>query len=107
MRSTQRTSSQKQKRLKTMLTLAIILTICTLWLTSCTTTRTAENNPAPKYYPPDPYDKDGALVWVMIAEGDTYTATEDGIYLPWWYWQGIYNYIVNTQAAQEITSGEK
>lgn len=107
MRSTQQTSSQKQKRLKTMLTRAIILLIFILWPTSCTTTRTAENNPAPKYYPPDPYDETGALVWEEIKGGETFTASEDGIFLPWWYWQGVYNYIVNTQAAQEITSGEK
>src|SRR5574344_857625 len=107
MRSTQQTLSQKQRKLKTMQTLAIILTICTLWLTSCTTTRTAENNPAPKYYPPDPYDETGALVWEEIKGGETFTASEDGIFLPWWYWQQTYNYIVNTQAAQEIASGEK
>ena len=107
MHITQQTSSPKQRRLKTMLILAIILTTCTLWLTSCTTTRTAENNPAPKYYPPDPYDETGALVWEEIKSGETFTASEDGIFLPWWYWQQTYNYIVNTQAAQEITSGEK
>jgi hypothetical protein len=39
-------------------------------------------------------------VWVEIKDGETFTATEDGIYLPWWYWQKVYNYIVNTQEAQ-------
>src|SRR5574344_307253 len=107
MRRTQRTSSQQPKRLNKTLTRAIILTICTLWLTSCTTTRTSENNPAPKYYPPDPYDETGALVWEEIKGGETFTASEDGIFLPWWYWQQTYNYIVNTQSAQEIASGEK
>lgn len=106
MRSTQQTLSQKQKRLKTTLTRAIILLIFILWPTSCTTTRTAENNPAPKYYPPDPYTADGVLVWEEIKDGQTFTASEDGIFLPWWYWQQVYNYIVNTQAAQEIASGE-
>ena len=99
MRSTQRTSSPKQKKSNRKLTLAIILTICTLWLTSCTTTRTVENKAAPKYYPPDPYTADGSLVWTYDKETDTVT-------MPWWYWQKVYNYIVNTQAAQEITSGE-
>lgn len=76
--------------------------ICTLWLTSCTTTRTVDSNPAPQFYPPDPYDKNGELVWVEIKDGETFTATEDGIYLPWWYWQKVYNYIVNTQEAQNV-----
>lgn len=98
--STQQTQLRKQKRLRKVQILAIILTICTLWLTSCTTTRTVESNPAPQFYPPDPYDKNGVLVWVEIKDGQTFTATEDGIYLPWWYWQGVYNYIVNTQEAQ-------
>ena len=106
MRSTQRTSSPKQKKSNRKLTLAIILTICTLWLTSCTTTRTVENKAAPKYYPPDPYTADGVLVWEEIKDGQIFTASEDGIFLPWWYWQQVYNYIVNTQSAQEITSGE-
>ena len=106
MRSTQRTSSPKQKKSNRKLTLAIILTICTLWLTSCTTTRTVENKAAPKYYPPDPYTADGVLVWEEIKDGQTFTASEDGIFLPWWYWRGIYDYIVNTQSAQGITSRE-
>ena len=107
MHSTRRTSSQKRRKSNRKLILAIILTTCTLWLTSCTTTRTAENNPAPKYYPPDPYDETGALVWEEIKDGETFTASEDGIFLPWWYWKKVYDYIVNTQAAQEITRGEK
>jgi len=100
MHRTQRTQSRTPKKSRKMQILAIILTICTLWLTSCTTTRTVDSNPAPQYYPPDPYDKNGELVWVEIKDGQTFTATEDGIYLPWWYWQKVYNYIVNTQEAQ-------
>ena len=107
MHSTQRTLSQKRKKSNRKLILAIILTTCTLWLTSCTTTRTVENKAVPKYYPPDPYDETGALVWEEIKDGQTFTAGKDGIFLPWWYWQQVYNYIVNTQAAQEITRGEK
>ena len=79
-----------------------MLTICTLLLTNCTTTRTAESKPVPQYYPPDPYDKNWVLVWTEIKDGETFTATEDGLFLPMWYWRGIYDYIVNTQAAQEI-----
>nr|DAU05660.1 MAG TPA: hypothetical protein [Caudoviricetes sp.] len=26
----------------------------------------------------------------------------DTVTMPWWYWQKIYDYIVNTQAAQEM-----
>lgn len=106
MHSVQRTLSQNQRKSNRKLTRAIILTICTLWLCSCTTTRTVENKAAPKYYPPDPYDETGALVWVELKDGETFTASEDGLFLPMWYWRGIYDYIVNTQAAQEITSGE-
>lgn len=77
-----------------------MLTTCTLWLTSCTTTRTAESNPAPLYYPPDPYTADGALVW-------TYDEATDTVIMPWWYWQRVYDYIVDTQAAQKIRAGKE
>ena len=95
MHSTRRISSPKRKRLKIMLTLAIILTICILWLNSCTTTRTVESKPVPQYYPPDPYTADGELVW-------TYDKETDSVTMSWWYWKKVYDYIVNTQAAQEI-----
>nr|DAL40808.1 MAG TPA_asm: foot protein [Caudoviricetes sp.] len=95
MHSTRRTSSPKRRKSRMTLILAIILTICTLWLTSCTTTRTAESKPAPQYYPPDPYTADGSLVWTYDKETDTVT-------MPWWYWKKVYDYIVNTQASQEI-----
>ena len=102
MKREKRTLSQKQRESNKTPIRAIILTICTLWLTSCTTTRTPGNNTAPKYYPPDPYDETGALVWEEVKAGETFTASEDGLYLPWWYWQEVYNYIVNTQAGQKI-----
>ena len=73
-----------------------------MFVVCCTTTRTAESKPAPQYYPPDPYDKNGVLVWTEIKDGETFTATEDGLFLPFWYWKKVYDYIVNTQAAQEI-----
>nr|DAF85292.1 MAG TPA: hypothetical protein [Siphoviridae sp. ct8aS59] len=41
-------------------------------------------------------------MWAEIKDGETFTATEDGLFLPFWYWQKVYDYIVNTQAAQEI-----
>ena len=45
-----------------------MLAICILWLISCTSTRTPGSSTAPKYYPPDPYDETGALVWEYDAE---------------------------------------
>lgn len=100
MHGIRRTSSPKRKKSSRTPVLAIILTICILWLTSCTTTRTVESKPVPQYYPPDPYTADGELVW-------TYDKETDSVTMPWWYWKKVYDYIVNTQAAQEITSGEK
>lgn len=73
--------------------------ICTLWQSSCTTTRT-EASPAPLCRPPDPYTADGSLVWTYNEETDTVT-------MPFWYWQKLYNYIVDTQAAQRIRTGTK
>ena len=54
-----------------------------------------ESKPDPQYYPPDPYTADGELVW-------TYDKETDSVTMPWWYWKKVYDYIVNTQAAQEI-----
>ena len=82
-----------------------MLTICILWLTSCTTTRI--NNPAPKILPPDPYNAAGEMVIKYIDEGETVTAQEDGVFLPYWYFEKIFDYIVDTQAAQEIVAGNK
>ena len=75
-----------------------------IWLTSCTTTRT--NNPAPKSLPPDPYNDAGELVIKYIKAGEEITAAEDGVFLPYWYFEKIFDYIVDTQAAQEIAAGE-
>ena len=69
-------------------------TICALWLTSCTTTR-IDSSPAPKVYPPDPYNADGSIVW-------EYDAERDAVIVPYWYWEKIFDYIADTQAAQKI-----
>ena len=82
-----------------------MLTICILWLTSCATTRT--NNPVPIILPPDPYNAAGEMVIKYIDEGETVTAQEDGVFLPYWYFEKIFDYIVDTQAAQEIVAGNK
>ena len=76
-----------------------------IWLTSCATTRT--NNPVPIILPPDPYNAAGELVIKYIDEGETVTAQEDGVFLPYWYFEKIFDYIVDTQAAQEIVAGNK
>lgn len=77
-----------------------MLAICALWLTGCTATRTIESSPAPLCYPPDPYTADGSPVWSYDEDADTVT-------MPFWYWQKVYFYIVDTQAAQEIRAGRK
>ena len=82
-----------------------MLTICILWLTSCATTRT--NNPVPIILPPDPYNAAGEMVIKYIDEGETVTAQEDGVLMPYWYYEKIFDYIVDTQAAQEIAADNK
>ena len=84
------------------MTIALILSV---WLTSCTTTRI--NNPAPKILPPDPYNAAGENVIKIIFEGETVTAQEDSVIMPYWYWEKVFDYIVDTQAAQEIAAGNK
>lgn len=79
--------------------------ILTISLTSCTTTRTIK--PAPRILPPDPYNTAGELVIEYVSEGETVTAQEDGVFLPYWYFEKIFDYIVDTQAAQEIAAGNK
>lgn len=74
-------------------------------LTSCTTTRI--NNPAPQIIPPDPYDAAGKLVIDYIHEGEIITAAEDGVFMPDWYFKKIFDYIVDTQAAQKMAAGNK
>lgn len=42
------------------------------------------------------------LVIKALHAGDVYLVPEDGVYLPYWYWRKVFNYIVDTQAAQDI-----
>lgn len=76
-----------------------------IWLASCTST--PASNPAPRVTPPDPYNEAGELVIKPIKAGALFTAPEDGVYLPLWYFRNVFNYIVDTQAAQEIREGDK
>lgn len=69
--------------------------ILILWLTSCKTTPSAS---APTVTPPDPYTADGELVIELVRAGEPFTAETDGVYLPWWYWEKVFDYIVDTQA---------
>lgn len=78
-----------------------MITTSTIWLASCTSTP-ASKTPAPRITPPDPYDADGELVIKALHAGDVYLVPEDGVYLPFWYWRKVFNYIVDTQAAQDI-----
>ena len=96
-------SAKQTKRKQTHARATIALTL-SIWLTSCTTT--AISNPAPIILPPDPYNAAGELVIKYIDEGETVTAQEDGVLLPYWYFEKIFDYIVDTQAAQEIAGNK-
>lgn len=74
--------------------------ILIILLTSCTSSRI--NKTAPRVTPPDPYDANGELVIKYIPNGETVTADGDAVLLPYWYWEKIFDYIVDTQAAQDI-----
>lgn len=76
--------------------------ILIIWLVSCTST--PKNSPAPRILPPDPYDADGELVIKYVFEGAIIPATEDGVFLPYWYFEKIFDYIIDTQAAQDISN---
>ena len=73
-----------------------------LWLTSCTTTR--QKNNVPRILPPDPYTADGTLVIQYVPDGETITADGDSVLLPYWYFEKLFDYIVDTQAAQDIAN---
>ena len=75
--------------------------ILILWLTSCTNTPKNET-PKTRITPPDPYTANGDLVIKYIPDGETVTADGDAVLLPYWYWEKICDYIVDTQSAQDI-----
>lgn len=76
--------------------------ILILWLTSCVNTPKNEDTKT-TIKPPDPYNADGELVIKYLPDGATFTADGDAVILPYWYWEKIFDYIVDTQAAQGIT----
>ena len=104
MKNTRPKLSAKQTKRKQTHARATIALILSIWLTSCATTRT--NNPVPIILPPDPYNAAGESVIKIIFEGETVTAQEDGVLMPYWYFEKIFDYIVDTQAAQEIAGNK-
>ncbi len=96
MRSTwHRLTKSKKTRIAVILTTTLII-----WATSCTSSP-KKNNAIIKA--PDPIDADGDLVIKTLHKGDVFLTPEDGVYLPAWYWRKVFNYIVDTQAAQGNT----
>ncbi len=75
-----------------------------IWLTSCTSTRPESNVfiAVPEVYPPDPYTADGDIVLQYVQAGDTLTPDTDGVFLPYWYFEKLFDYVVDSQAALEI-----
>lgn len=47
------------------------------------------------------------MVLRLIKDGDTVTAQGDCVIMPYWYWEKVFDYIVDTQAAQIIAQGNK
>jgi hypothetical protein len=45
----------------------------------------------------------GELVIKYIPAGETITADGDAVLLPYWYWEKVFDYIIDTQAAQSMT----
>ena len=74
--------------------------ILSIWAISCTSS--PKNKTAPKITPPDPYTADGELVLQFVPDGSTITADGNSVLMPYWYWEKIFDYIVDTQAAQDI-----
>jgi len=92
-----RSTWQRQTKLKKTLTAAILTTTLIIWATSCTS---SPKNKNVIIKAPDPVDADGVLVIKTLHAGDVYLVPEDGVYLPAWYWRKVFDYIVDTQAAQ-------
>lgn len=69
--------------------------VLTLVLMSCTSLRTNANN---LYWSPVPDPiVNGENVLIKVHEGETITATENGVFVPAWYWLQIEKYIIITE----------
>lgn len=66
-------------------------------LTSCTSCPKSENNNLVWFPVPDPI-VDGENVLVLVHEGETITAKENGVFVPFWYWQSVELYMITTEA---------
>jgi hypothetical protein len=42
------------------------------------------------------------MVIKYVKAGEPVTAQDDSVIMPYWYWEKIFDYIVDTQAAQII-----
>ena len=86
------------KRATKILAIALILL-----LTSCTTWRKPKTNNRQRITPPDPY-VDGVMVIEPVKAGERYEAKENGVFMPFWYFLKLFDYVVDTQAEQEINN---
>lgn len=57
--------------------------------------------------PPDPLNAAGEIVIDLMHKGETVTAQEDGVFMPYWYYEKIFDYIVDSQTALDIAAGNK
>ena len=97
-RTWQKQTKQKQTQIPAILKMIIITWV--MFCTSCTS-KPARNDSV--IAAPDPIDSNGELVIITLHENAVFFTTEDGVFLPEWYWRKVFNYIVETQAAQGIT----
>lgn len=94
MHRTQQTLLHGQTNKKKAFRAAILLTILTTVLTCCTTSQNIRT-PAPHVNVPDPVDESGQSIVV-------YDESADIVKMPLWYWEKLTDYIIDTQAVQEI-----
>ena len=97
-------NSKRQTRQKRTLARAILSATLILWLTACTSTPKRSNSLVINITPPDPI-VDGQSVIQVVYEGEPFTADADGVYMPLWYWEKMFDYVVDTQAALDSING--
>ena len=47
------------------------------------------------------------MILKYVKAGETVTAQDDSVIMPYWYWEKVFDYIVDTQAAQKMAAGNK
>lgn len=45
---------------------------------------------------------DGTMVFEEVKKGEAFTAKCDGVFLPFWYFQNLYGYILDCEAVFDI-----